>query len=137
MVALFFFQIIALLGAGPWVGFWAYLRTRELKLNLGRAFLLLVSSLSFFTAIHFTVRCQEEIMKKEKKPYSERTDLEKIESNWTKTRGLLKREEWSLAIVRAATAVEIAANLVVSGLNIRAVISEDATAGSGPRASLG
>jgi hypothetical protein len=48
-----------------------------------------------------------------KKPYSERTDLEKIKSNWTKTHGLFKREEYSMAIVRAATAAEIAANLVI------------------------
>ena len=51
--------------------------------------------------------------KKQKKPYSERNDLEKIKSNWNKTRGLYNRKEWSGAIVRAATAVEIAANLVV------------------------
>jgi hypothetical protein len=51
--------------------------------------------------------------KKQKKPYSDRTDIEKIESNWTKTRGLYDRDEWSGAIVRAATAVEIAANLVI------------------------
>ena len=48
-----------------------------------------------------------------RKPYSYRTDIEKIESNWTKTRGLYDRKEWSGAIVRAATAVEIAANLVI------------------------
>lgn len=54
-------------------------------------------------------------MKKEtkKKPYDERSDIEKIHSNWNKIRGLMDREEWSGAIVRAATATEIAANLVV------------------------
>ena len=51
--------------------------------------------------------------KKQRKPYSERTDIEKIKSNWTKTWGLYGREEWSGAIVRAATAVEIAATLVI------------------------
>lgn len=51
--------------------------------------------------------------KKARKPYSERTDIEKIESNWNKTRGLYDRGEWSGAIVRAATAAEIAANLVI------------------------
>jgi hypothetical protein len=45
-----------------------------------------------------------------KKPYSERTDLEKIKSQWKKTTGFLERGEWSSAIVRAATAAEIAAN---------------------------
>ena len=48
-----------------------------------------------------------------KTAYSDRTDLEKIFSNWNKIRGLLKRGEWSSAIVRAATATEIAANLVI------------------------
>jgi hypothetical protein len=51
--------------------------------------------------------------KKSKKPYSERSDIEKIRSNWNKTKGLYKKDEFSGAIVRAATAVEIAANLVI------------------------
>lgn len=51
--------------------------------------------------------------KKTKKPYNELTDLEKIQKNWNKIRGLMSRREWSSAIVRAATATEIAANLVV------------------------
>jgi len=48
-----------------------------------------------------------------RKPYQERTDLEKIKSQWRKLSGLHSREEWSAAVVRAATAVEIAANLVI------------------------
>ena len=48
-----------------------------------------------------------------KKPYDERTDKEKIQSNWTKTCGLYLRGEHSMAVIRAATAVELAANLVV------------------------
>ncbi len=48
-----------------------------------------------------------------KKPYDERTDKEKIRSNWTKTCGLYLRGEHSMAVIRAATAVELAANLVV------------------------
>lgn len=51
--------------------------------------------------------------KKQRKPYSERNDLEKIKSNWNKLKGLYDKKEWSSAIVRAATAAEIAANLVV------------------------
>lgn len=47
------------------------------------------------------------------KPYSERTDLEKIQSQWNKLSGLHSREEWSAAVVRAATAAEIAANFAV------------------------
>jgi hypothetical protein len=48
-----------------------------------------------------------------KKPYNERSDIEKIQSNWKKIEGLIEREEWSSAIVRAATATEIASNLVI------------------------
>jgi len=48
-----------------------------------------------------------------KKPYEERTDLEKVHSQWHKLSGLHTREEWSAAIVRAATAAEIAANFAV------------------------
>ena len=51
--------------------------------------------------------------KKHRKQYNERNDIEKIESNWNKTRGLFNRGEWSAAIVRAATAAEIAANIVI------------------------
>lgn len=48
-----------------------------------------------------------------RKPYDQRTDLEKIRSQWTKLSGLNSREEWSAAVVRAATAAEIAANLAI------------------------
>jgi hypothetical protein len=48
-----------------------------------------------------------------RKPYSKRTDLEKLRSNWTKSRGLFDRGEFSLAIVRAATAVEVACNFAI------------------------
>jgi hypothetical protein len=47
------------------------------------------------------------------KPYAERTDLERLRSQWTKLTGLHSREEWSAAIIRAATAAEIAANFAV------------------------
>ncbi|MGD0261402.1 MAG: hypothetical protein ABSD29_16430 [Verrucomicrobiota bacterium] len=48
-----------------------------------------------------------------KKKYEELTDLEKIQKQWHKLSGLHSRAEWSAAIVRAATAVEIAANYAV------------------------
>ncbi len=51
--------------------------------------------------------------KSKHKPYSQRSDIEKIESNWRKIKGFMERKEWSSAIVRAATATEIAANLVI------------------------
>lgn len=48
-----------------------------------------------------------------RKPYNERTDLEKLCSQWTKLSGLHGRDEPSAAIVRCATAAEIAANYAV------------------------
>jgi hypothetical protein len=48
-----------------------------------------------------------------KKPYEERTDLEKVQSQWHKLTGLHGREEWSAAVVRAATAAELAANFAI------------------------
>jgi hypothetical protein len=47
------------------------------------------------------------------KKYEDRTDIEKIQSNWKKLSGLYSRREWSGSVVRAATAAEIASNLVV------------------------
>lgn len=51
--------------------------------------------------------------KSKRKPYSERTDIERLESSWRKLQGLMDRKEWSAAITRAATAAEIAANIAV------------------------
>ncbi|MGP4686731.1 hypothetical protein [Agrobacterium tumefaciens] len=48
-----------------------------------------------------------------KPPYDERTDIEKIRSQWNKLIGLHERKEWSASIMRAATAAEIAANFVI------------------------
>lgn len=47
------------------------------------------------------------------KKYEARTDLEKIQSQWHKLTGLHGREEWSAAIVRTATAAELAANFAI------------------------
>lgn len=44
------------------------------------------------------------------KAYQEPTDVEKLQKQWHKLSGLHSREEWSAAIVRAATAAELAAN---------------------------
>jgi hypothetical protein len=52
-------------------------------------------------------------MKTPRKPYSQRSDTERLESNWTKTLGLFDRGEYSMAIVRAGTCAEIAANIVI------------------------
>lgn len=45
-----------------------------------------------------------------KKPYWERTDLEKVQTQWNKLQGLHLRDESSATIIRAATAAELAAN---------------------------
>jgi hypothetical protein len=52
-------------------------------------------------------------MSKKKKPYKDRGDLEKVQSQWHKLTGLHGREESSAAIVRAATAAELAANFAI------------------------
>jgi len=51
--------------------------------------------------------------KTKKKPYSDRTLEEKIATNWTKTRGLFKRGEYSTVVIRAATSIELASNLLI------------------------
>lgn len=47
------------------------------------------------------------------KPYNDRSDIEKVQSQWNKIGGLKSRRDWSASIVRAATAAEIAANIAV------------------------
>ncbi|MEP4546979.1 MAG: hypothetical protein ABJ000_12430 [Saccharospirillum sp.] len=51
--------------------------------------------------------------KSNKKPYDERTDDEKLLSNWKKAVGLFEREDWSASIMRVATSSEIASNIYV------------------------
>jgi hypothetical protein len=51
--------------------------------------------------------------KKMKVPYDDRSDLEKIRSQWNKIKGLHSEQQSSAAIVRCATAAEIAANLAI------------------------
>lgn len=46
-------------------------------------------------------------------PYDDRSDEEKLRSNWKKATGLFEREDWSAAIVRASTSVELAANIYI------------------------
>jgi len=48
-----------------------------------------------------------------KVPYDERSDDEKLESNWKKAKGLYKREDWSACVMRVATSAEIAANIYI------------------------
>ena len=51
--------------------------------------------------------------KSNKKPYDERTDDEKLLSNWKKAVGLFEREDWSASIMRVATSSEIASNIYI------------------------
>jgi hypothetical protein len=53
------------------------------------------------------------ISKAKRKPYSDRTLEEKITSNWKKTIGLFKRGEYSTVVIRAATSIELASNLLI------------------------
>ncbi len=46
-------------------------------------------------------------------PYSERTDLQKIEFNWHRTKALYGKREFSSAIARAGTAAELAVNFAI------------------------
>lgn len=49
-----------------------------------------------------------------KQPYDDREDIEKLQAQWNKMNGIVRRKkEWSAAIVRAATAAEIAANIAI------------------------
>ncbi len=48
-----------------------------------------------------------------KVPYDERTDDQRLESNWIKARMQFNREDWSASVVRAATSAEIAANIYI------------------------
>ena len=50
-------------------------------------------------------------MENSKPPYDERSDDQKLESNWHKASKLYERKDWSACIVRIATSVEIAANI--------------------------
>jgi len=50
---------------------------------------------------------------KSKRPYNERSDLDKLQSQWNKLCGLHLDDEPSAAIVRCATAAEIAANYAI------------------------
>ena len=51
--------------------------------------------------------------RRKKKPYSERTDREKISNNWRKTLALFQKGEYSVSIIRVATTAELATNLVI------------------------
>jgi hypothetical protein len=51
--------------------------------------------------------------KKKRKPYSQRSEIEKIRSQWRKIKGLHNEKQASAAVMRAATAAELAANFAI------------------------
>lgn len=46
-------------------------------------------------------------------PYDSLSDDEKVRKNWQKTIRLYKRKEWSVAILRCATCIELAVNFAI------------------------
>lgn len=51
--------------------------------------------------------------KSKKRPYSKASDDEKVARNWNKALGLFSRSEFSVAIIRCGTCVELAVNFAV------------------------
>lgn len=59
-------------------------------------------------------------------PYEDRSDVDKIRSQWTKLVGLHSRTDWSAAVVRAATACEIAVNFAIRReFGVRSQLSDE------------
>jgi len=51
--------------------------------------------------------------KSKRTPYSKASDDEKVARNWNKVRKLLSRREFSVAVIRCGTCVELAVNFAV------------------------
>jgi hypothetical protein len=62
-------------------------------------------------------------MVKTKADYHDRSDLEKLQSQWNKLVGLRSKDQASAAIVRCATAAEIAANYAIRQEFVRTGLS--------------
>jgi hypothetical protein len=62
-----------------------------------------------------------------KKSYEHLTDLEKVQKQWHKLAGLHSREEWSAAIVRAATTAGLVANFAQRADTVLAGSAGEAT----------
>lgn len=50
---------------------------------------------------------------RKKKPYSKVSDDGKVARNWNKALGLYQREEWSVAVLRCATCLELMVNFAI------------------------
>lgn len=51
--------------------------------------------------------------KSQRTPYSKASDDEKVRRNWNKACGLYKRGEWSVAVLRSGTCLELAVNFAI------------------------
>ena len=61
------------------------------------------------------------------RPYDERDYEQKVETQWRKARGLFARGEYSMAILRAASMVELSLNYVLEQeLRVRGAVSAEA-----------
>ncbi|MCK5225510.1 MAG: hypothetical protein KAQ89_02215 [Planctomycetes bacterium] len=55
----------------------------------------------------------EKKSKPKRKPYSEAKSDERVERNWKKTHGLFTRGEYSVAVIRCGTCIELSVNFAV------------------------
>jgi len=46
-------------------------------------------------------------------PYDSLSDDEKVRKNWNKTQGLYERKEWSVAVLRCGTCLELSMNFAI------------------------
>ena len=51
--------------------------------------------------------------KSKRTPYSKASDDEKVARNWRKARGLYERGEYSVAVIRCGTCIELAVNFAI------------------------
>ena len=51
--------------------------------------------------------------KSKRTPYDSLSDDQKVQKNWNKARGLYDREEWSVAVLRCGTCLELAVNFAI------------------------
>ena len=66
-----------------------------------------------FKAVHMGRNKLTRKPKSERTSYSKPSDDEKVRRNWTKAKGLFERREWSVAILRCGTCLELAVNAAI------------------------
>ena len=62
---------------------------------------------------HGALMSKSKTRKSKRVPYDKLSDDEKVLKNWNKARGLYDRGEWSVAILRCGTCLELATNLAI------------------------